>query len=407
MLYDLAESALTSLARHRLRSFVVVCCLVVTIVPYVALSAIAAALQRDARISLAEGADLYVSASEFGEPMSVPIGAVEDVLAIDGVEAVAPRVVGRVTLGKENVEAIVVGVAADRLLPQTKCVNGRLAQPGPALELALGSQLARRLRLKPGDYIPPFYQSRGGDRVGKVVGVFESQVSVWESNVMLTSIDRAAEIFDDPGRATELLVWCRPGYSDAVRGQILRTLAFDAAERRSADADGEDARVGGRQLRPLVVAKSDLQAGIPAGMAYREGIFQGLFLIAFVCAMLVVLVTSGIGLSERRREIGILKAIGWQTDTLLLRASLESLILALLASCVSLLLAYFWLAEGGGRGIDALLLPGRDGASPAPYLLFPTPTLLAFGVSTVVVMTGTLVSTWRAAIASPSVAMRS
>jgi ABC-type antimicrobial peptide transport system permease subunit len=74
----------------------------------------------------------------------------------------------------------------------------------------------------------------------------------------------------------------------------------------------------------------------------------------------VVMVLSGIGLPDRRREIGILKATGWQTDEILLRGMSESLLISLTAASLSLLLAFFWLKMLNGLGIAALLLPGVD-----------------------------------------------
>lgn len=52
---------------------------------------------------------------------------------------------------------------------------------------------------------------------------------------------------------------------------------------------------------------------------------------------------------------------------------------------------------------------GGAGAAPAfavPFRLTPVPALLAFLIAFVVVMTGTLYSSWRAAVVSPREAMR-
>ena len=45
----------------------------------------------------------------------------------------------------------------------------------------------------------------------------------------------------------------------------------------------------------------------------KEGIFSALYLIAFAVGVPAILVASGFGLSERKREIGIMKATGWNT----------------------------------------------------------------------------------------------
>ncbi|HMC66259.1 MAG TPA: ABC transporter permease [Gemmataceae bacterium] len=112
--------------------------------------------------------------------------------------------------------------------------------------------------------------------------------------------------------------------------------------------------------------------------------------------------------STRRREIGILKATGWQTDEVLLRSLVESFSLSLVAASVSILLAYAWLKWFNGYWIAGVFLAGVDAAPTfrVPFLLAPVPVLLAFVVSFAVVMSGTLYSSWRAATVAPMEAMR-
>jgi ABC-type antimicrobial peptide transport system permease subunit len=141
---------------------------------------------------------------------------------------------------------------------------------------------------------------------------------------------------------------------------------------------------------------------------HREGVFNLHFVLAFVTGILVVLVTSGVGLAERRREVGILKATGWQLDELLLRGLTESFILSLVGASLALLIAVMWLKLGNGFGIAGVFLTGVDWRPSVvvPNRFMPVPALLAFVVSFAVVMTGTLLSTWRAASATPLDAMR-
>src|SRR5262249_26260871 len=149
--------------------------------------------------------------------------------------------------------------------------------------------------------------------------------------------------------------------------------------------------------------REDLLALLRRGPAQRSGVFSLHFLLAFVVGILVLLVTSGFGLSERRREIGILKATGWQTDEVLLRGLVESLAVSLAGACVALLLAWVWLRAFNGYGVAGFFLPGV-GVSPdfrVPYRLTPVPALLAFVLAFTVVLTGTLYSSWRAATTPP------
>jgi ABC-type lipoprotein release transport system permease subunit len=312
------------------------------------------------------------------------------------VRDVVPRIVGGVVLGRDGETGVLVGLPPDRFPAGVECIDGRLPQSGSLNELVVGSELARKLSLKVGDYIPPFYRNRQGERLSRVVGVFRSDVSLWQARVVFTTFDTAARIFDQPGLATDLLVYCRPGYADEVRRAVQQSVRLSPP--------GADAPV-----RARVTSREDLEALVPRGLSHREGVFNVLFVLAFAVGILVILVTSGFGLSGRRREIGILKATGWQTDEVLLRSGVEGLVLTLLGACASVLLAYAWLARLNGRWVAGIFLAGV-GSEPSftvPFRLTPVPVLLAFVVAFAVVMTGTLYSSWRAATAAPFEAIRS
>jgi ABC-type antimicrobial peptide transport system permease subunit len=161
-------------------------------------------------------------------------------------------------------------------------------------------------------------------------------------------------------------------------------------------------------IRAKVIAREDLAALLPRDLLHREGIFNLHFVLAFVMGILIVLVTSGVGITERRREVGILKATGWHTDEVLLRGLVESFLLGLTAASLALVVAWVWLRAFNGYGIASLFLTGADLAPGfvVPYRLTPVPALLAFVLAFALVMTGTLYSTWRAATAAPREAMR-
>ncbi|HKI36436.1 MAG TPA: ABC transporter permease [Gemmataceae bacterium] len=392
-LLEIAQTGLAAVRLHPLRSLVCVAALVAVLLPYLVGLGLSKGLEDEAEASANFGADLYVSGSQFGRPVPIPLEAVDRVRRIDGVTEVVPRIVGEVVLGKDQEHAVLVGLPPERFADWAGCVEGRLPQEDRPNELVIGTALARRLKLTVGSRIPPFYHNRQGDKTSSVVGVFKSDAPLWQSRLVLASFETAAAVFDQPMRATDLLVSCRPGYQATVSRAIVG-LTFAGSD--------------GGAVRPRVTAREDLLALLPRGLRHREGIFTLHFVLAFVVGILVLLVTSGVGLAERRREIGILKATGWQTDEVLLRGLTESFALSLSGACLALLLAWVWLRVFNGYGIAGLFLAGA-GAAPdfaVPFRLTPIPAVLAFVLSFVVVLTGTLYSSWRAATTAPLEAMR-
>jgi ABC-type lipoprotein release transport system permease subunit len=392
ILFAIARTGVTALLLHPQRSLVTTACLVVVLLPYLVGLGLSRGIQDQAEASIRFGADLYVTAEQFGRPAPTPLAVMADIQAIPGVAHVTPRIVGRIELGKTPRSAVLVGVPLQDFPAQIECIEGRLYQGSKRNELVVGSELAHDLHLEVGALVPPFYRSRDGERISEVVGVFRSEVSLWQARLILTSFETAAHIFDQPGLATDLLVQCRPAYQDEVRRAILH-LAL---------------KPPGGSIRLRVTTREDLAALLPQGLMHREGIFTLLFVLAFTVGILVILVTSGFGLTERRREIGILKATGWQTDEILLRSLVESLLLCLAGASLAVLLAYGWLKGLNGYWIASVFLAGVDRypGFPTPFRLAPGPALLAFLIALVVVLSGSLFSTWRAAIVSPREAMR-
>jgi ABC-type lipoprotein release transport system permease subunit len=390
---EIARTGLTALLLHPLRALVTTACVVTVLLPYLAGLGLARGIEEEAEAAVRYGADLYVIGEQFGRTVPIPVAAAEAVRKLPGVADVIPRIVGRIELGKDRLSAVVVGVPLAGFPPGLECVEGRLYDGGKRNELVIGSDLARRLHLQVGSLLPPFYHSRSGERVSEVVGVFRSDVSPWQARLIVTSIETATHLFDQPGLATDLLVYCRPGYQDEVRRAIAQTVVLQP---------------GGGTARVRLVAREDLAVLLPQGPLHQEGIFTLLFVFAFAISILVILVTSGFGLSERRREIGILKALGWQTDEILLRSLSESFLIGLAGASLAVVLAFVWLRGLNGYGIAGVFLPGagRVPSFRVPFRLTPVPALLGFLIAFVVVMTGSLYSTWRAATAAPREALR-
>jgi ABC-type lipoprotein release transport system permease subunit len=392
---EISRTGLTAVLLNPLRSAVTTCCVVVLLFPFLVGLAISKGVEEEARDSIRFGADLYVVGDQFGRTVPLPLEALSQIRKINGVQVATPRIVGSIALGADHENAVLVGMPVESFPAEMKCIEGRLPRSANRNELVVGSELARRLTLRIGDLIPPFYHNSRGDRVSEVVGLFESDVSIWQARLVLTTFDTASRIFDQPDLATDLLVDCRPGYSESVATTIQREVYFPHPPENA-------------PVRARVISREELSAVLPSGLIHRAGIFNLHFVLAFAVGVLVILVTSGLGLSERRREVGILKATGWQTDEVLLRSAVESLVLSLVGACVALLLAYIWLRWLNGFWIASIFLNGVDviPALRVPFRLTPIPAVFAFLLSLVLVLTGTLYSCWRAATVMPIDALR-
>jgi ABC-type lipoprotein release transport system permease subunit len=389
---EIARTGVSAIFLHRLRALVIIASLVLVLTPYLAGMGISRGLREQARASVRLGADLYVTGQQFGRTVPLPASAAEKLKAVPGVASVTPRIVGRIEIGSERLSAVVVGMPLNEFPPELECVEGRLFRGSKRNELVIGSGLASKLNLRVGSLIPPFYHSSRGEHVSEVVGIFRSDVAMWQARLIFTSLETAARIFDQAGFCTELLVNGLPGYGEGVRDAIVRISLSSSSG----------------PIRLQAVSRGDLEELLPQGLQQREGIFTILYLSAFVVAILVTLITSALGQSEQRREIGILKAIGWQTDELLFRSLLENGLLSLGGCSLAVIAAFVWLRWFNGYGIAGIFVAGVDRMPDfaVPFRLAPVPALLGVLIALVIVLSGSLYATWRAAITPPRVAMR-
>ena len=156
------------------------------------------------------------------------------------------------------------------------------------------------------------------------------------------------------------------------------------------------------------VTRSDIERTYSSIFSWREGIMLALLgctLIAF--AILTFDKASGLS-AEERREIGILKAVGWETGDIMAMKLWEGALLSLVAFLGGTLLAYghvFWfdakflqpVLKGWGVLYPQFSLsPSVDTIQLASLAFF---TILPFTAATIIPI-------WRSAIADPEQVMR-
>lgn len=391
-LAEVARSGVDAVLLHPVRNAVTALCVTALLLPYLAGVAIARGLLEQAEDSIRLGADAYVGADRFGTPVPLPLTAVERIAALPGVERVVPRIVGPIVLGTNREPAVLVGLPREAVPTDLAAVRGRLFAPGAVNELVVGSALAAALDLDVGDQVPPFYRSAGGERISTVVGVFRPGATIWQSRMVFTSLETAAAIADQPETVTDCLVTFGDAAPDEVAAAI-RRMDFSAG-------------TAGR-LRPRVTTRADLEALVPRDLLHTEGVYHALFALVLATGIPIVIVSSGVGLSTRRRETGLLRATGWRVDEVLLRSVCESLSVATGAGCLAVILSWAWLSLAGGVGVAAVFLRGADvlPGFDIPFRMAPLPVLLGFCLAFTFVLTGTVSAIWRAASVPPAAAM--
>ena len=368
---NILDFALSSLLRRKGRNLALIC--VYTLVVFVIASLIffVQALKREARELLVQAPDMVVQRMVAGRHDPMPAAQAEAIRAIRGVEDVQPRLWGYyydpVYGGNLTVMATDdAALAADSVW--------------------IGQGVARSMRVKEGDMIS--LRGYAGPTLFAIQRILPEASELVSSDLVLMSAKEVRALFNFPeGLATDLAI-------TAGNPRELPTIAAKIVE-QFPDA------------RPIL--KSEILRTYEAVFDWRGGLMV-VVLGSAILAFIIFAWDKATGLSaEERKEIGILKSIGWESADVLLLKFWEGTVVSLTAFLGGVLLAYIHvfffsasLFEHALKGWSVLfpryrLVPALDG-----YQL----TVLFF-LTVLPYTAATLVPIWRAATVDPDAAMRS
>jgi ABC-type lipoprotein release transport system permease subunit len=262
-------------------------------------------------------------------------------------------------------------------------LEGKL--PGASGEVVLGESLAAFLGLEITDAVT-LPVGRAMKRL-ELVGTFRSQVALWTSDVILMSVADAREFLQvPPGQATDLAVrLSTPDEATVAARKIAELLP--------------SARIVDRQLMSRTY---DLTFDTRGGM-------MGAMLLSALVAFLILAWDrlTGVGPGERR-EIGVLKAVGWRTGDVLIARLWENTVIALYGAVPGILAAYGYVFLARAPGLAEVLL-GWSSIYPALRLtpaVDPGQFLVLLCLVVIPFVAASLVPAWRTATHDPHSLLR-
>ena len=392
----LFAAAAANVVRYRVRSAVIVLCLVAICGPYVTGIAISEGVRADAELSVEEGADLYLTLDQFGRNGPIPMKYLEAFRQSPFVLEVVPRIVGRAQaeiLAGEADEAeselvVILGLEPMRIRRALPPVADSLPQPFQSGDVILGAALASHLGAQPGEEVS--LKVGGVAKRFRLWGVFRRDASIWSAQVVCMNLGDAASLFALPGYASDFLIYCRPG-PENIQG--IRRDAFE---------------VFGDVPYRLQSKQREVKAYVDMGFRHQQGVFTVLFLVAFAVGIPALLVASGLGLSDRRREIGISKAVGWRTTDVMIVVMFEQLLLSVVSACLAVLASFVWVRMFNGAVVAQFFIGEIGSVAPfqVPARFTPAPAAVALLLCLTITLAGSLLTTWRLATHSPAETIR-
>jgi ABC-type lipoprotein release transport system permease subunit len=365
----LIDFALSSLFRHRGKNFALL--LVYTLVIFLLGSVLffSQAIKHEAILLLKDSPEIVVQRMQMGRNEQIPLAYATKIAAIRGVVEVTPRVWGYYF--DDEMRATYTLLASDDIKPGTATV---------------GSAIARLKGAYPGDTVT--FKRSDGELEGLQVGALiadESQLLSADLVLLSTADYRRLSGLRD-GYATDL----------TVRVRNPKELGVITAKIRAALPD----------TRPIT--RTEILRTYDALFDWRSGIVL-LVLVSSLLAFIIFAWDKASGLSaEERKEIGILKSVGWETSDIIVLKFWEGLSVSLFSFLMGCLLAYGHVFLQDASILRAVI-KGWSTVYPdfhlVPHVSFNQLTIL-FCLTVLPYTFVTIIPAWRAATIDPDAVMR-
>lgn len=297
----------------------------------------------------------------------------KEIEKIPGVVAANPGLVDFTSIEELGADAVVVQGwdANSPLMKKLDITGGHCLKPGDAKCVLLGDELAAALEKKVGDKMQIFDNS-----TYTVVGTFKSPIP-YEARSMVLLLADLQRIMGRKGQVTGFAIIIDHPEDEAEVTRI--TKAISALGPRIDARPAAESVTGTTEIK-FIRATSWITSAI-----------------AIVIGAVGVLNTMIMSVSERTREIGILRAIGWRRRRIVRMIMIESVLLSL---------------SGGLLGtVAAVALTGLLGKHPAVAGLITTeisPFVIGFGIVSAlcVGIVGAAYPAYRGAQLQPTEALR-
>ena len=395
---NLASYALGNVLKYRTKSAAIVMALFISTSILCSVEFIREGVVQDISTSVDEGPDIVVQKLVGGRQSVVPTGWLSNITDTHGVRLATPRVWGYTDIGNGRLLTVmgvnateygsIVGAAGTGLLE-----NGRFLNESDTKKMIIGSGIvdmmaasALSIQIQVGSILSLI--SYNGELVEfEVIGIFSSESKIFSYDLILTDINSSRAVLGvNNSSCTDVAVW-----SDY--GSDLNSVAFRL------DTEIADARILTRDAMRDAMLKT---------YGGRAGFVALMWIVVLLAVVLLAFTASSAGSEEARREVGLLKALGFDTVDILEIRMLESLTLSLLGVSFGISFAIMYcfvlgapLLAGFLLGWNMLLL---NGGIPLAVSLSTVFTVYAVGL--VPILVASVVPSWRNAITEPDIVLR-
>jgi len=378
---NILDYALSSLWRRRLKSLSVLLVFAAVIFLLASFQMVTKALSDKAREVLVHTPEITLQKMSVGRQEAIPLAYRDRLAGIFGIRRVVPRIWGyyfdEVRLANYTVMGMAVEEMPDGARLDTALASGTM--PGPAGQglVAIGQSIKKALALE-GRTTFSLFRPDLSLKAFEVSGEFSPDTDILTNDLVVMNLADARDLFAIPaGLVTDLCVYvANPQEIDTIAKKISETMP---------------------SVR--VLTRPQIQKTYQVVFGWRSG-FGSICLLTALAAFVILAWDKASGLSpEERREIAILKVLGWQTSDILVVRFWESVIVSGLACVVGMTAAYIHVVYFAASLFRPVLM-GWSVLRPDLHLLprlAAGDILLTLAFTVIPYLAATVIPAWRSA----------
>lgn len=396
---NLFNYALGCIKRYKVRTLVILICLVVSASVFSSVAFIKDGLTVQGQLSLKNSPDITVQGISAGRQAPLNTSYIGYIQQSAGVSAVVPRVWGYANIG--NSLLVIVGVdLQDTTVNQQGNLNissiyplesGSFFDAQSNNTVVIGKAVADLLGARVGSILTILSESN--QPIQYVVGgIFNTESSIYNADMILMNINAARTFFNVPDdKVTDLMV-----YVSNIDPANQKTLVNYVA----------------REISNLpncrIVTKDVLIQAQQTTYGDRAGFFSVVWYVILISVAIIAFNQTVVVGHESKFEVGLLKSLGFSTSDVIKVRLIETAILGTVAAAIGLTIGIVYDAVLGAPVIKdfmmgwATLYPGFS----VPVFISPQTLLFVFAVTIVPLLFATVIPSWLNATVDPDIAMR-
>ncbi len=317
-----------------------------------------------------------------GRQYDIDVDSVDAILSINGVDDVISRVWGYYYFSQFKVNFSIVGIDEYELQYkkslQSIVDKSELYDINETVSMILGSGVHKLMRDSYYKEYFNFIKADGSIKKVYIAGEFVAQTNLESNDMIVVSKETFRDIFDMPqDKATDLVV--KVSNIDEVG-----TIAIKI-----------------KQLFPTysVVTNEDIKVSYQNIFDYKSGLFLALFIIALFTFFIIIYdKASGVS-SEEKKEIGILKAIGWRVEDILTEKFYEAFVISFISYLVGVIFALLYVYILQAPLLSGVFV-GYTDLKPVfelPFVFDFQTLFLVFLLSVPIYIAATIIPSWKVA----------